>query len=75
MDIISHVLKNYYMVNEEAENMKIKILKCINNNEEIMKGFIHHKIDLSKVYKETEVNHFGHLIAFYSFLEIYKEKK
>ena len=74
MDIICCVLKNYYMINQEERNMKKIIKDCLKDSKDIMKGIIHHKVDLSKIYKEMEVAHFGNLIMFYCFLEIYKEE-
>ena len=74
MNIICRVLKQYYLTSEkEEENMKKKIKDCLNDSKGKLIKILYHDVDLSDVYKEMNISSFGHLIAFYCFLETYDE--
>ena len=74
MDYVCCVLKQYYLIDEkEEENMKKKIKECLDFSKCIMIKILYHEIDLSEIYDEMNVSHFGHLIAFYCLLETYNE--
>ena len=73
MDIICDVLKQYYMINEKEEkNMKKKIKDCLKNKDNMV-GILYYEIDLSELYANMNVAHFGHILAFYSLIETYEE--
>ena len=74
MDIICDVLKQYYMLDEKEEkNMKKKIKDCLKNNKANMVRILYYEIDLSELYANMNVAHFGHILAFYSLIETYEE--
>ena len=73
MDIICDVLKQYYMLDEKEEkNMKKKIKDCLKNKDNMV-GILYYEIDLSELYANMNVAHFGHILAFYSLIETYEE--
>ena len=73
MDIICDVLKQYYMLDEKEEKNIKKKRDCLKNNKDNMVGILYYEIDLSELYANMNVAHFGHILAFYSLIETYEE--
>ena len=73
MDVICCVLKTLVVLNEKEEVIKKKIKKCVDESKDLLVNISNHDVNFSKVYLKMEVNHFGHVLAFYSMLETYFE--
>ena len=69
MDIICFILKQHSTINQEEENLKLRILDYMEKEFRLLK-----KSDnaLFTIYKEMNSQHLSHLISFYSFFIIMK---